>query len=54
MATCLTAACTSRTARSKALDPIALSGYGFYVVHRNGHPKAASIKAFIAWICAMV
>lgn len=28
---------------------IALSGYGTYLIHRKGHPKEASIKAFIAW-----
>lgn len=35
------------------VSTIALSGYRFYVVHRDGHPKAASIKAFIAWTRAM-
>jgi LysR family glycine cleavage system transcriptional activator len=28
---------------------VTLPGYGFYIVHRNGHPKLASIKAFVAW-----
>lgn len=38
---------------SGALVPISritLPGYGFYIVHRTGHPKIASINAFIAWI----
>lgn len=38
---------------SGVLVPISrftLPGYGFYIVHRDGHPKIASIKAFIAWI----
>jgi LysR family transcriptional regulator, glycine cleavage system transcriptional activator len=29
-----------------------LPGYGFYIVHRNSHPKLASIKAFVAWALA--
>ena len=29
---------------------ITLPGYGFYIIHRDGHPKLAAIKAFIAWI----
>ena len=32
------------------ISRITLPGYGFYIVHRDGHPKIASIKAFIAWI----
>lgn len=38
---------------SGALVPVSritLPGYGFYIVHRDGHPKLAAIKAFIAWI----
>lgn len=31
---------------------VTLPGYGFYVLHRNGHPKLASIKSFIAWALA--
>jgi LysR family glycine cleavage system transcriptional activator len=31
---------------------VTLPGYGFYVVHRTGHPKQASIKAFVAWAVA--
>ena len=31
------------------VSPIKLSGYGFYIVHRDGHPRLAAIKAFIAW-----
>jgi LysR family glycine cleavage system transcriptional activator len=29
---------------------VTLPGYGFYVVHRNSHPRLASIKAFVAWM----
>jgi LysR family glycine cleavage system transcriptional activator len=36
------------------VSPIKLPGYRFYIVHRTGHPKAASIRAFIAWARAMV
>ena len=36
------------------VSPIRLSGYGFYIVHRVGHPKTASITAFVAWARAMV
>lgn len=36
-----------------AVSRIRLSGYGFYIVHRAGHPKEASIKAFVAWARAM-
>ena len=32
------------------ISPITLPGYGFYVVHREGHAKLASIRAFAAWI----
>lgn len=28
---------------------VTLPGYGFYIVHRNSHPKLASIKAFVGW-----
>jgi LysR family glycine cleavage system transcriptional activator len=38
---------------SGALVPVSritLPGYGFYVVYRDGHPKQASIRAFVAWI----
>lgn len=31
-----------------------LPGYGFYIVHRSGHPRLASIKAFVAWTRAVV
>jgi LysR family glycine cleavage system transcriptional activator len=30
-----------------------LSGYGFYIVYRAGHPKLASINAFSAWARSM-
>jgi LysR family glycine cleavage system transcriptional activator len=30
-----------------------LPGYGFYLVHRPGHPKRASIDAFSAWVRAV-
>lgn len=36
------------------VSPIRLSGYGFYIVHRAGRPKTASIAAFVAWARAMV
>jgi LysR family glycine cleavage system transcriptional activator len=36
------------------LSDITLPGYGFYIVHRSGHPKEASIRAFAKWACAMV
>jgi LysR family glycine cleavage system transcriptional activator len=26
-----------------------LPGYGFYIMHRAGHPKLAAINAFVAW-----
>jgi LysR family glycine cleavage system transcriptional activator len=28
---------------------ITLTGYGFYIVHRDGQPRMASVRAFIAW-----
>jgi LysR family transcriptional regulator, glycine cleavage system transcriptional activator len=28
---------------------VTIPGYGFYIVHRTGHPKLASINAFLAW-----
>ncbi|MEZ5817040.1 MAG: LysR substrate-binding domain-containing protein [Hyphomicrobiaceae bacterium] len=31
---------------------VTLPGYGFYVVHRDGHPKLASITAFLTWVKA--
>jgi LysR family glycine cleavage system transcriptional activator len=31
---------------------LTLPGYGFYIVHRNGHPNLSSIKAFAAWAMA--
>ena len=37
---------------SGALVPVSrvtLTGYSFYIVHRDGHPKLASIRAFIRW-----
>lgn len=36
------------------LSDITLPGYGFYVVHRIGHPKEASIRAFARWAQATV
>jgi LysR family glycine cleavage system transcriptional activator len=32
------------------VSDITLPGYGFYVVHRPDHPKAASIRAFLNWV----
>lgn len=37
---------------SGALVPVSrvrLPGYGFYIVHRVGHPRLGSIRAFIDW-----
>jgi LysR family transcriptional regulator, glycine cleavage system transcriptional activator len=34
------------------LANVTLPGYGFYIVHRNGHPNLSSIKAFTAWAMA--
>lgn len=31
------------------VSPVTLSGYGFYIVHRAGHPKAAAIGKFAGW-----
>jgi LysR family transcriptional regulator, glycine cleavage system transcriptional activator len=36
------------------LSEITLPGYGFYIVHRDGHPKKASIRAFATWARAVV
>ena len=36
------------------LSEVTLPGYGFYVVHRPKHPKAASISAFVEWARRMV
>jgi LysR family glycine cleavage system transcriptional activator len=36
------------------VSDITLPGYGFYIVHRPGHPKEASIRAFASWALAMV
>lgn len=41
---------------SGALVPISritLPGYGFYIVHRDSHPKLASIRAFAIWARAV-
>ena len=35
------------------VSKLTLSGYGFYLVHRSGHPKLASISAFSAWARSM-
>lgn len=32
------------------VSPISLRGYGFYSIHRLGHPKAATIGAFDRWV----
>jgi LysR family glycine cleavage system transcriptional activator len=34
------------------LSDIRLPGYGFYIVHRPGHPKQASIGKFVEWLRA--
>lgn len=31
------------------LSDVTLPGYTYFIVHRKGHPKIASIQAFIAW-----
>jgi len=31
------------------VSKVTLPGYGYYVVHRSGHPKLGSIDAFAAW-----
>lgn len=35
------------------VSKLTLPGYKFYLVHRSGHPKLASISAFSAWARAM-
>jgi LysR family glycine cleavage system transcriptional activator len=35
------------------VSTLKLRGYGFYVVHRAGHPKLAAINAFSAWARSM-
>lgn len=35
------------------VSKLTLPGYGFYLVHRPGHPKLASISAFSAWARSM-
>jgi LysR family glycine cleavage system transcriptional activator len=35
------------------VSTLTLPGYGFYIVHRSGHPKLASISAFSAWALAV-
>lgn len=32
-----------------SVSPVTLSGYGFYIVYRPGHPKTSAIRKFIAW-----
>jgi LysR family glycine cleavage system transcriptional activator len=32
---------------------VTLPGYGFYLVHRRGHPKMAAINSFVAWVRAV-
>jgi LysR family glycine cleavage system transcriptional activator len=36
------------------VSDITLPGYGFYIVHRNGHPKQTSISAFVRWARAVM
>jgi LysR family glycine cleavage system transcriptional activator len=36
------------------ISDISLPGYGFYVVHRSGHPKEASINIFQSWARASI
>ena len=35
------------------VSKLTLPGYGFYLVHRSGHPKLASISAFSSWARSM-
>ena len=35
------------------VSKLTLPGYGFYLVHRPGHPKLTSISAFSAWARSM-
>ena len=35
------------------VSKLTLPGYGFYLLHRSGHPKLASISAFSAWARSM-
>jgi LysR family transcriptional regulator, glycine cleavage system transcriptional activator len=32
-----------------SVSPVTLSGYGFYIVYRPGHPKTPAIRKFVAW-----
>ena len=36
-----------------AVSPLALPGYGFYIVHRRGHPKRMLISSFVRWAKTM-
>lgn len=36
------------------LSDISLPGYGVYLAHRHGHPKAAAIRAFKEWMRANI
>ena len=36
------------------VSDVSLTGYGFYIVSRPGHPKQPSIRAFTAWARSMV
>lgn len=31
------------------ISRVRLPGYGFYIVHRGGHPRSGSIRSFIDW-----
>ena len=35
------------------VSKLTLPGYGFYLVHRSGHPKLAAITAFSSWARSM-
>lgn len=37
----------------KEVSRLRLPGYGFYIVHRAGNPKLASISAFASWAISM-
>lgn len=36
------------------VSPLTLSGYGFYAVHRAGHPKLKAIQAAVSWAKSQV
>ena len=51
LAVCSDVLVSSELANGKLLrlSEVTLPGYGFYVVYRPKHPKAAMISAFVEW-----